>query len=118
MNRDKKPLDEEKLEDTKEVELTPEAEIKEIADAPTPEKEEVLEPEAEEVKPGGIESPREEGAKEASEPEKVPEGFEAIVALDYVLIGSKSVQEITTVLDNQLRTIRETAIRKIHRIKS
>ena len=84
---------------------------------------------AEEVTPGGIEVPKEEGAKEVadlptpekeetSEPEEIPEGFEATVALDYVLIGSKSIQEITTVLDNQLRAIREAAIRKIHRIKS
>jgi len=100
----KKPLDEEELEDTKV---------------------------AEEVTPGGIEVPKEEGAKEVAdlptpekeedqcEPcEKVSNDFYSEVTLSDELIETKSIQEITTVLDAQLRNIREAAIRKIARIKS
>ena len=91
MLRGKNGLKESELEDT------------EVADEPTPEKEEVPDVEAEESYP---------------KLEKAPTEFTASITLDSDLIESKSVQEITTVLDNQLRAIREAAIRKIHRIKS
>ena len=96
MNDEKNGLDEKELEDT-EV--------------------------AEEVTPGGIEVPKEEGQKEAVEPEaKVtqedPSAFSACITLEAELIETKSIQEITTVLDNQLSFIREKAIRAIARIKN
>jgi len=101
----KKKLDEEELEDTKV---------------------------AEEVTPGGIEVPKEEGAKEVADLptpekeedqcevscEKVSNDFYSEVTLSDELIETKSIQEITNVLDAQLRNIREAAIRKIHRIKN
>jgi len=118
MNRSKKDLNEEELEDTK------------VAEEVTPEKEEVLEPEAEEKEeiPGGIEVPKEEGAKEACEAEekapehkvvkKDPDAFTERVLLGVETIKSKSLQEVITILDYQLEAIRNLAIKKITEYKS
>lgn len=87
--------------------------------------------------PGEIESPTDESAKkdlkdfeanapkegqtlkEACDPcEKVSSEFMSCVILSSELIESKSTQEIITVLDNQLRAIREAAIKRLIELKS
>jgi len=69
-----------------------------IADAPTPETEE-----------------RDEACKPCEED---PNAFSACITLTSELILSKSAQEITTVLDSELKAIREAAVKRIAEIKS
>ena len=111
---------EEELEDTKVAEeVTPggievpkEEGAKEVADLPTPEKEE---DQCETSEPEGIEVPREESAKPCTED---PSAFTACITLESELIDSKSAQEVIAVLDEKLQAIREAAIKRIAEIKN
>ena len=55
---------------------------------------------------------------EKEEVDEVNNEFTAIITLDSELIESKSIQEITTVLDNELRAIREAAIKRLTELKN